>query len=444
MSETITSFLDTHYKEYSLYTIEDRALPSVIDGLKPVGRKVIHISEKVWKTGNEKAMKVFQLSGKVASDAYYHHGSASLDKAIIVMAQSFKNSMPLLEEDGQFGSLRSPKPGAARYIGTKLSKNFRLLYKDFDLLKPKFEEGYEIEPDFFLPIIPTVLLNGSMGMSVGFATNILNRHPLELTEATINVLKDKEIVLLKPYVKGFNGDYIFDNERNRWIIRGKVTKINTTTVKITELPPSMTYENYENILDELMDKKIINNYDDNCKDDINYIVKFSREDLANYDELKLISLLKLEEYETDNFTTLDEFGKIKIFENINEILNYFVNFRLTYYVKRKEFNLNKLRDELKVLANKGKFIKAILDNKLEIKNKPKNIIIENIINLKLDQIDDSYDYLLRMPIYSLTQELFEKLKLDYTAKKEEIVVLENTEPKTMYLNDLNTLKKNLK
>ena len=85
-----------------------------------------------------------------------------------------------------------------------------------------------------------------------------------------------------------------------------------------------------------------------------------------------------------------------------------------------------------------------MDNKLEIKNKPKNIIIENIINLKLDQIDDSYDYLLRMPIYSLTQELFEKLKLDYTAKKEEIVVLENTEPKTMYLNDLNTLKKNLK
>ena len=162
MSETITSFLDTHYKEYSLYTIEDRALPSVIDGLKPVGRKVIHISEKVWKTGNEKAMKVFQLSGKVASDAYYHHGSASLDKAIIVMAQSFKNSMPLLEEDGQFGSLRSPKPGAARYIGTKLSKNFRLLYKDFDLLKPKFEEGYEIEPDFFLPIIPTVLLDSPL------------------------------------------------------------------------------------------------------------------------------------------------------------------------------------------------------------------------------------------------------------------------------------------
>ena len=82
--------------------------------------------------------------------------NSSLENAIITMAQRFKNNMPLLEEIGQFGSLRSPEPGAARYIGTKLNKNFRLLYKDFELLDYKEEEGVEIEPKFFLPIIPTI------------------------------------------------------------------------------------------------------------------------------------------------------------------------------------------------------------------------------------------------------------------------------------------------
>ena len=137
METTITEFLQNQYKEYSLYTIEHRSIPSLVDGLKPTARKVLFVANNTWKTGNEKSLKVFQLSGAVANQAYYHHGDSSLSGVIINMAQSFKNSLPLLEEDGQFGSLRSPEPGAARYIGTKLSKNFRLLYKDFDLLENK-------------------------------------------------------------------------------------------------------------------------------------------------------------------------------------------------------------------------------------------------------------------------------------------------------------------
>ena len=139
--KSITDFLSNEYKEFALYSIEGRAIPSVIDGFKPTQRKIIHISSLVWKTGNEKNLKVFQLSGKVASDAFYHHGDQSLSNAIINLAQKFKNNAPLLEEDGQFGSLRSPQAGAPRYIGTKLSPNFKLIYKDFELLEYKEEEG---------------------------------------------------------------------------------------------------------------------------------------------------------------------------------------------------------------------------------------------------------------------------------------------------------------
>ena len=445
VEKTISEFLSSEYKEFAMYVIEGRAIPSVIDGFKPTQRKIIHISNQTWKTGSEKTLKVFQLSGKVASDCYYHHGDASLSNAIITMAQRFKNNAPLLEEDGQFGSLRSPQAGAPRYIGTKLSENFKLIYKDFELLEYKEEEGESIEPKYFLPIVPAVLLNGSSGIAVGFASNVLNRDIKSIIDACVKVLAGKEPGEVKPTLNGFNGEFIQDKENNkRWVIRGKYDKVNTTTVKITELPPSMTYEKYEDILDKLVDDKVIVTYDDNCKDNIDYTIKFTRSDLEKLDEEKLIKLLKLEESSTEIFSTLDEFGKLMIFENTADIIKYFVNFRLKYYHKRKQFLLDKMNRELKILSNRGRFIKAIIDGKLKVNNVSKSIIIEGIEAMNLDKIDDSYDYLLRMPIYSLTKEMYDKLKEDFTIKKEEIKTLEATDPKDMYLLDLTELKKKFK
>ena len=443
--KTISEFLSVEYKEFAMYVIEGRAIPSVIDGFKPTQRKIIHISNQIWKNGSEKTLKVFQLSGKVASDCYYHHGDMSLSNAIITMAQKFKNNASLLEEDGQFGSLRSPQAGAPRYIGTKLSENFRLIYKDFELLEYKEEEGESIEPQFFLPIVPAVLLNGSSGIAVGFASNILNRDIKSIIDACVKVLGGKEPGEVKPSLNGFTGDYIQDKENNkRWVIRGKFTRANTTTVKISELPPSMTYEKYEDILDKLVDDKVIVSYDDNCKDNIDYTIKFTRSDLDKLDDEKLVKLLKLEESSTEIFSTLDEYGKLMIFENTSDIIKYFVKFRLDYYHKRKQFLLDKLNKELKILSNRGRFIKAIIDGKLKVNNVSKSVIIEGIEAMKLEKIDDSYDYLLRMPIYSLTKEMYEKLKEDFVAKKEEIKILEETDPKDMYMLDLTELKKKFK
>lgn len=371
--------------------------------------------------------------------------NSSLENAIITMAQKFKNNAPLLEEDGQFGSLRSPQAGAPRYIGTKLSDNFRLLYKDFELLEIKEEEGEEIEPRFFLPIIPTILINGSSGIAVGFASNILNRDVKSIIDACVKVLNGKNPSEVKPSLNGFTGEYIQDSENSkRWIIRGRFERINTSTVKIIELPPSMTYEKYEEILDKLVENKDIVSYDDNCKDNIDYTIKFTRADLEKLDDDKLIKLLKLEESSTEIYSTLDENGKLKIFESTCDIIKYFVEFRLSYYHKRKQFMLDKMNHELKILSNRGRFIKAILDGKIKINNVPKDEIVNQIESIGLDKIEGSYDYLLRMPIYSLTKELFEKLKEDFSNKKLEIKKLEETEPKDMYLSDLDDLKKKFK
>lgn len=380
----------------------------------------------------------------IVHNCFYHHGNVSLENAIITMAQKFKNNMSLLDDIGQFGSLRSPTPGAARYIGTKLNKNFRLLYKDFELLEYKEEEGEEIEPKFFLPIVPTVLINGTSGIAVGFASNILNRNPIDIIDACDAIIKNKPIKNISPYIPQFNGEFIRDNENpKKWFMRGKVDIVNTTTVKVKELPPSMTYEKYEDILDNLVETKQIASYEDNSKENIEYTIKFSREALSKLDNDKLIKLLKLEETSTEIFTTLDEFGKLKIFETDIDIIKYFVLFRLEYYVKRKEYLLDKMKRDLKILANRGRFIKAIIDGKLDIKNRPKEEIIKNIQVLNIEMVDDSYDFLLRMPIWSLTNELFQKLKEDYLKCKADIESFQKIEPKDMYLEDLKELKKKI-
>jgi DNA topoisomerase-2 len=120
------------------------------------------------------------------------------------------------------GSLRAPQAGAARYIGTKLNHNFRLIYKDFELLEYKEEEGESIEPKYFLPIIPTILLNGSSGIAVGFASNVLNRN---IIDASIKTINGKNIQSIKPHLNGFTGEFIQDTENSkRWIIRGVYEK----------------------------------------------------------------------------------------------------------------------------------------------------------------------------------------------------------------------------
>lgn len=440
---TISEYLDTDYHEYAKYVVENRAIPSVIDGLKPTQRKVIFIADRVWKTGKEKPYKIFQLTGRIAADAHYHHGDSSLNSAIIGMAQKFKNSMPLLEEIGQFGSLRSPVAGAPRYISTKLHPNFRLLYKDFELLSPRMEEGSQIEPEYFLPIIPTVLLNGSSGIAVGFATNILNRNPIHLINACLKELDGRRYQEPAPWVNGFKGECVKNPESNNsWIFKGIHEVKNTTTVNILEVPPSITYEKYDNCLNSLEDSKSITSYDNNCKSDINYTLKFTRSNLASLLERdRLIRTLKLEEKQTENFTVLDENGKLKIFNNCKEIISYFVNFRLKFYEKRKRFIIDKLSKELVFLSNKARFIKDIISGKLKVNNVPRQTIILYLGSNKYNLVDDSYNYLLNMAIHTLTKEKYEELLKQVSNKKEELAEIKKIKPIDMYKDDLNDLKK---
>ena len=434
-------FFDTEYLGYARYVVENRAIPSLVDGFKPSQRKIAYAANKLWKTGKEKPMKVFQLGGQAAAISFFHHGS--LDGTIIGMTQTFKNSMPIFQGVGQFGSLRSPEAGAPRYIGVKFNENFRRLYMDFGLTTPKFEEGQEIEPKYFLPIVPTVLLNGGSGIAVGFATNILNRNPSDIIEACLAHLSDRKIKRLKPWINGFYGTVtpIPDTPRS-WIFHGDYEVKNTSSVVIDEIPPSWTYEKYEAHLDKLQDKGIITSYDDESSDRVKYTIKFQRVKLkALTDKNKLVSTLKLEERQTENITTLDERGELKIFETAEELLTYFVDFRLGYYVKRKEYLLNKIDRDLFVIDNRVKFIKAIIDAKLELRNRKKADVEKDLPPLDIQKHEGSYRYLLDMPVHSLTKEKWEELQKHAADLKKEREKIEKTSPKDFYIKDLRDLKK---
>ena len=446
-TRTVTSFFDKEYLDYARYVVENRAIPSCIDGLKPTQRKVVYIANKIWKTGNEKPMKLFQLAGRVASEAFYHHGNTSLESSMVGMAQKFKNSLPLLEGVGQFGSLRSPAAGAPRYISAKLHPNFRLLYQDFDLLENKIEEGEKIEPAFFLPIVPTVILNGTSGIAVGFATNILNRNPKDVVDACISTLNNKKMKVLAPWIQEFKGTFTRDLENPKtWKIKGQYQIINTTTIKITAIPPNYTYERYEEILNLLQEKGIITSYDDNSSETIEYILKFRRSVLNSLvsSEGKLERALRLNTQETENLTTLDENGKLKIFDKAEDIVKHFVGVRLGWYQTRKDYLIDKTEKQLSLVTNKARFIKDIIDGKLKINNVPKEKIVTYLKTNAYDTVHGSYDYLLSMAIHSLTKERYEKLLLEKEGCIIALKTLKATDPKEMYLGDLKKLKLSIK
>ena len=445
-TKTITDFLNEDYKEYSMSVITERAIPSVIDSFKPVQRKIIDMSNDICKNGNEKSMKVFQLCGQTCAKKLYVHGDSSCNGAIITMCQEFKNNLPVLVADGQVGSLRVRSAASPRYVGCHLSPNFRLVYKDFELLEKRNEEGQDIEPYWFLPVIPMVIVNGSSGLAVGFASNILNRNPKDVVNACIDYLNGKKIKELKPWLSEFSGTWTRDFEnKNKWYSKGVYT-INEKKgeVHITELPPSWEFEKYESYLDSLVEKKVIKDYDNNSSSSVDYLLKFKKDDLQDLiANSKLETILKITDSDTENLTTLDENEKLKIFDCVEDIVKYFVDFRLGFYQKRKDYLIEKLSKELRVLAFKAKFIKSIIDKKLVVNNVKKEVIIKWLDENKFEKIDDSYNYLLNMPIYSLTNERYMELMKNAKDKKEELDLIKGKEPKEMYLTDLNELKKKL-
>jgi DNA topoisomerase-2 len=227
-------------------------------------------------------------------------------------------------------------------------------------------------------------------------------------------------------------------------MRGTYRVVNTSTVEITELPPSMTFQKYDSHLTSLLERGVINSYEDNSSNGIHYTLKFTRTGLTDLiNKGKLDQALKMIETETENLTCLDEHGKLIIFDSVDDLVKHFVCFRLGFYQKRKDYLIQKYNSDLLYISNRARFIKAIIEKILVISNRPNSEIVEDLKQKGFDEINGSYGYLLGMRIASLTKELYEELLKELESIKKLISETESIEPIDMYRADLTELKKNL-
>ena len=476
-------FITQEMIHFSKYDCE-RSIPN-IDGLKTSQRKVLYTCFKRRLTSE---IKVAQLSGSVSEMSRYHHGEQSLNGTIVNMAQNFvgSNNINLLEPNGQFGTrLQGGDDSASeRYIFTQLNPMTRYIFPEEDdaILSYLEDDGYPVEPVFYVPIVPILLINGSKGIGTGFSTDILCYNPLTIIEYMTRKIKEEDTsdIKLIPYYEGFKGT-ITSLTDNKYLIRGKYEIISDKQVRIVELPVGTWTEDYKQFIEDLIegektskksnskegakegakegsdkdDKKKkpacgIKDYTDMSTDTIvditltfaaGIITKLVAEE-ADHGCNGLEKLLKLyTTRSTTNMHAFDENEKLVKFDTVEDLCTHYMKIRFDFYVKRKAYQLVSLEQAAKVLSNKARFIGELLDSSLDLRKKKTSVVSALLKERLYDVIDgdEDYKYLVRLPMDSVTEENVLKINQERDKKLSELDTLKKTTETQLWLNELETL-----
>lgn len=445
-----SDFFDNEYKEWAKSVIEERALPSVIDGFKPTQRKVVHAAN-VGSLKDGKLYKLLALSGDSMKLSQYAHGDMSLNSVIVNLCKDFEDNFNPLESDSQVGTLRDPdSAGSPRYLYVRQSHWMQDIYKtDYNLLNFVFDEGQYVEPDYYLPIIPTVLTKNNIGVAVGYAMHNIARNPIDIIDACIEYINTEDIKSsIRPYIRGIdNTSWFYDGSDNKWYCKG-LWKYNLSKDKmiVNDLPYDMTYESFEKLLNKLEDNGFIKSWTNlSTGDTIDYEIQFNKGDLAKKVKVdktgqQLPSKFKLiKQLPDDLLWLLDENKKLTYFNTVYSVIKYFVKFRLTVYNKRKQQTTEYLEKKYKDNSDLVKFIELVSSDKLIIKNRSKSVIkneMETVYSLPVS--------LLSTPMSLLTDEEKDKLLKENEKIKSDLDYIKNTTIEDMYLNDLKELKKKIR
>ncbi|KAF2432921.1 type II DNA topoisomerase [Tothia fuscella] len=480
MSAKNISYDDFVNKELILFSMADnlRSIPSVVDGLKPSQRKVLYTC---FKKNLKKDMKVVELSGMVSGLTNYSYGETSLQQTIVGLAQDFvgSNNINCLEPSGNFGSRRmgGNDAASARYIYTRLSPFARRIFNPADeaLLAYDEDDGKTIEPHNYVPVVPLLLLNGANGIGTGWSTSIPNYKPEDIVDnlrRRMNGAKE-DMLPMKPWFRSFNGT-IEANGPDKWLSRGFIQQTGENEVEITELPIRMWTQDFKDKLEDIIKAEktpsFIKDYTEyNTPTKVHFIIKMEDKQMA-------VALAKgLEEFfklttsmATSNLVAFDAQGRIHRYESVLDIMEEFYHVRLRFYDLRKQHLLGEMHKDLERLTNQARFIKMIIDGKLIISKKKKAVLMAELRKLNFkpfpkvedaskageiervaenneeDEDDGSdgavgardYDYLLGMPIWSLTQERVDKILKQIGDKETEIDELNKLSSKDLWNRDL--------
>ena len=468
-------------KELILFSRADlmRSIPSMVDGFKPSQRKVLF---SCFKRKLKSDVKVAQLSGYVSEHSAYHHGEASLAMTIVNLAQDFvgSNNINLLVPSGQFGTrLQGGKDHASpRYIFTRLHPVCRAMFPECDdpLLNYLDEDGQRIEPDFYYPVVPLVLVNGAEGIGTGWSTSIPNFNPRDLIENIRLLLSDQEPVQMHPWYRHFNGTIAEEIVKGdiRYTVTGEYEIRDECTLVVTELPLRSWTSDYKEFLEEMLAPKeknakpFITDYKEYHTDrTVHFVITMPPENLAAAQASGIEKKFKLQtKLSISNMHLFNEHGVITKYSSPIDILKAFVPLRLQAYTQRREMLIRLAESQLKRLSNKMRFILAVVDGSLVVNRKKKQELIAELDALCYDrlpktdkgsaaELDEdgefiaaevsgaSYDYLLGMPLWNLTLEKVDELCAEKEAKEAEVAELHKTTEQQLWLKDLDTLEETL-
>ena len=420
-------FMNREMIHFSTYDCA-RSIPNMMDGLKISLRKILYSAFKRKLTSE---IKVAQFSGYVSEHSAYHHGEASLNGAIVNMAQTFvgSNNINLLEPNGQFGTrLQGGDDSASeRYIFTQLNPLTRKIFPEADdaVLKYINDDGTIVEPEFYAPIIPFTLINGISGIGTGFSCSIPAYNPMDAvrylkSKLTATAYGGGEFI---PYYEGFKGT-IRKIADQKYLVKGVYEKIGEDKIRITELPVGTWTMPYITLLEGFMDggtdkagKKIpptIKDFTSICTEvAVDITVVFPKGKLAELESAvdsvtgvnDLEKMMKLTT--TLSITNMHMFThdfKLKKYAKIEDIIDDFYGVRLTIYGKRKEALMKEMQKKLVKLSNRARYILETLEGLVDLRRKNAQQVNELMVARKFEVLDGDYKYLIKMPMDSVTQE----------------------------------------
>lgn len=427
---TYPDFINKDLIHFSNYNLE-RSIPNIMDGLKTSQRKILYAA---FKRNLTSEIRVAQFAGYVSEHTGYHHGEASLTEAIIGMAQDFvgSNNIAWFVPQGQFGTrLQGGEDSASpRYIHTYLQPHTKRLVPetDFPVLVYRDDDGLPVEPEWYAPILPMILINGANGIGTGYSTQIPSYNPQTLREMIMAWLKGDTGALkrtLKPYFKGFRGTVSDDGT-----VQG-VYKKDKDDFVITDLPPGKWTTKYREWLEKQLADGTIKDYVDTSTDtDVSIRVK-------GMDEKLLIKSIT-DKLKTTNMHAFNSKGVITKYDSPNNILEEYAHVRLDLYEKRRLHQIRALQEELPYHTHVVRFIEdQISDKPAIVLYRKARAECDTILKKEgYPHIDGSYDYILRLPVSSFTAEQIEKHRAKLREIRESIAKLEKQTPASLWLADL--------
>ena len=448
-------FFDKEMIHFSKYDCE-RSIPNMVDGLKTSQRKVLYAAFKRRLT---QETKVAQFSGYVAEHSCYHHGEASLNGAIVKMAQDYvgSNNIHLLQPNGQFGTRLQGGDDAAseRYIFTQLNPLARLIFPEADdgVLKNINDDGTIVEPEYYVPILPFCLVNGVSGIGTGFSTDIPSFHPIQMVNYLRNKLRGlpPTAETFTPYYEGFKGT-VTKVQDNKYLIKGVYVKMGEDKIRITELPIGTWTMPYLAYLDELVDggvdkggkklppvlKDVVNLSTEVAVD---ITVQFPKGKLATLSQGDIEGLLKLTTtVSTTNMHLFDAECRLHKYLTIEEIIDDFFVTRMKTYQKRKEALICAMEQLLVRLSNRARYILETLSGDVDLRKKTGKQVLELLSGRGFVEIEGDYSYLIKMPMDSVTEENVAKILKEKADTENELAILKATTLEQIWMKELDVFE----